>query len=163
MHDLQDWLGRQGAMIAEAVEIRREAIIGDVTARLVAGFPQLCYDAARPDAMLFQMTTLRETPRRFHRLMRATLMFHSLAVIEREYAWGIPVMQRYNVERVHMLSQVRFYGEAVRAFVPLDLDDALAYQHLIGHVTFTINQIFDRACRVQAAPGRIVASLAVGS
>ena len=77
-----------------------------------------------------------------HRLVQVLLCLQSLEVIEREYRWGWPVVQRYGVERHHMLAQARWYFDAARVYVTLPHEDraqmnelAMAILRIIEEVT----------------------------
>ena len=94
MLKFEAWLAGRGPSIAEALEKQREQICESVSNQLATNFPKLCYDPTRYDAVAFQELTYHETPRRFHRLLQVLLRLQSLAVIEREYRWGWPVVQR---------------------------------------------------------------------
>jgi hypothetical protein len=109
--------------------------------RLAAAFPNLCYDPTRTDALVFQQHSFHETPRRFHRLLQVLLHFQASIVIEREYSWGWKILQRYGVERYHMLAQVRFYFEESRANVQLEAEDAVQFARLEAMILQVIEQV----------------------
>src|SRR3954469_10737766 len=124
MLTLDTWLATRGPGFATVLESRREQICDMVAARLASAFPTLCYDPHRPDALEFQRITFYQTPRRFHRLIQVVLLLQSLEVIEREYRWGWPLLQRFGVTQQHMLSQARWYFEVSYALTtpdPIDM------------------------------------------
>lgn len=123
MLPLEEWLAARGEHYAVALEGRREAVCHAVSERLALTFPNLCYDPARPDAAEFQQLVYDKTPQRFHRLVQVVLRLQSIVIIEREYRWGWPILQRYHVEQLHLISHVRWYFEAARKFVPLERTD----------------------------------------
>jgi hypothetical protein len=158
MQSLEAWLAERGPQVAAALEQKRESICEIVAARLETTYPRLCYDPGRSDALAFQQQTFRETPRRFHRLMQVLLQFHAPEVIERGYRWGWALLQRYGVERSHLLTQVRSYFEAAHANAALDAIDRaylrdleVTVLHIIGEITTRHNQ-----CRaIGASMGRL--------
>jgi len=141
---LDAWLARRGNVVAATLDSSHESICDRVSARLAAQFPTLCYDAGRPDAYAFQQHTFHETPRRFHRLLQVLLQFQALEVIEREYRWGWPILQRYGVDQRHLLAQVQFYFEAVRDVAPLDGDD----QEPLAELEAAILQVVEQVTRL---------------
>jgi hypothetical protein len=141
MLTLDAWLATRGPGFAGVLESQREQICDVVAARLASAFPTLCYDAHRPDALEFQRLTFHQTPRRFHRLMQVVLLLQSLQVIEREYRWGWPILQRYGVGRQHLLSQVRWYFEGMHALTAPDPIDAPYLEALEAKVLQMIEQI----------------------
>jgi hypothetical protein len=141
MLTLEEWLAQRGAGLATALDNHRELICGTVSTRLATSFPTLCYDASRADAQAFQQHTYHETPRRFHRLLQVMLHFQAIEVIEREYRWGWPVLQRYGVERYHLLAQVRFYFEAARAHLRIGEADRTQLEELEAMILQIISQV----------------------
>jgi hypothetical protein len=125
MHPFNQWLEERGGQVASTINPHAEQICERVSARLAAAFPNLCFDPLRFDATSFQRQAFRETPRRFHRLLQVVLLCHSTAIIEREYRWGWKLLARFNVDRHHMLTQVRWYFEELFASVQLSGDDTL--------------------------------------
>ena len=130
MIPLEEWLAVRGEHYATALDAHREAICRAVTERLVATYPMLCYDVSRPDAADFQQTVYDKTPRRFHRLIQVVLRLQSIVVIEREYRWGWPILQRYQIEQAHLISHVRWYFEASRKYAPLTRTDRRPFAQL---------------------------------
>ena len=149
MLTLEKWLAHRGAGMAAALDNRRETICGTVSARLATSFPKLCYDESRADALAFQQHAYHETPRRFHRLLQVLLQFQSIEVIEREYRWGWPVLQRHGVERHHLLAQVQFYFEAARAHLPIDDIDLKLLDELETAILQIISQVTHTLVAVQ--------------
>jgi hypothetical protein len=141
MLTLDAWLATRGPGFATAIDARREPICDLVATRMASAFPSLCYDPHRPDALEFQRLTYQQTPRRFHRLMQVVLLLQTPEVIEREYRWGWPILQRYGVGRQHMLSHVRWYFEVTRALTALDPLDAPYIEMLEDKVLQMIEQI----------------------
>lgn len=123
MVPLDEWLAIRGEQYAAVLEERRDQVCRAVTERLAATFPSLCYDPLRPDALAFQQLAYDRTPRRFHRLIQVVLRLQSVVVIEREYRWGWPILQRHNVGQMHLLAHVRWYFEAARRFAPPERAD----------------------------------------
>jgi hypothetical protein len=134
MATLEAWLEANGGRVAALLEDQRDLICDLVSNRLSTAFPSLCYDPARPDAVAFQRLTFIETPRRFHRLMQVVLRFQTLMVIDREYRWGWPIMQRFGVSRHHILSHVRWYFDVVRTSSTLDTADLPYIEQLSSRV-----------------------------
>lgn len=141
MHHLDPWLAQRGPALAVALESQREPICDEVASRLATTFPTLCYDPGRPDAQQFQQQTYQETPRRFHRLIQVLLLFQTLSVIEREYRWGWPLLQRYGVERRHLLTHIRFYFEGTRAKVALSAEDVANLALLEAEILAIVEQV----------------------
>jgi hypothetical protein len=125
METLEAWLERRGDALAAAFEGRRETICERVAERLAAAYPSLCYDPTRPDAETFQQLAFRNTPIRFHRLVQTALRFRLPAIFQREYAWARPIMYRHGVREEHMVAQIRWYFEEIRAAVSMSEGDAL--------------------------------------
>ena len=107
------------------LRVQGEAICEECSQRLAATFPQLCYDAERPDAAAFQRITFRETPRRFHALVLAILRFQTCSLVDQEYGWAIPILARYGVTRNEIIANIRFYFDAVRHHVTLHSQDRI--------------------------------------
>ncbi len=141
MLTLDTWLATRGPGFAMVLEAQREPLCDMVAARMSSTFPTLCYDTRRPDALEFQQLTFRQTPRRFHRLIQVVLLLQTLEVIEREYRWGWPILQRYGVARQHLLSQVRWYFEVSHALTMPDPIDAPYLEMLEDKVIQIIDQI----------------------
>jgi hypothetical protein len=141
MLKLEAWLAGYGSGIAAALEYQREPICDIVSNQLATRFPTLCYDSTRCDAIAFQQLTYHETPRRFHRLLQVLLCLQSLEVIEREYRWGWPVVQRCGVERHHLLAQVRWYFDAARVYVPLQHEDHAQMNELAATILRIIEEV----------------------
>lgn len=141
MLTLDTWLATRGPGFASVVESRREPICDMVAARLASAFPSLCYDPQRPDAFEFQKLTFHQTPRRFHRLIQVVLLLQTPEVIDREYRWGWPILQRYGVGRQHVLSQARWYFEATRTLTTPDPLDTLYLNALEEKALGMIDQI----------------------
>jgi hypothetical protein len=141
MRALELWLAQRGPTLASTLDSSREPICDMVSTRLANSFPLLCYDPSRTDAVPFQQNTFHETPRRFHRLLLVLLNFQALNVIEREYRWGWSLLQRYGVERYHLLAQVRFYFEAAQANVRLDGEDRAQIERLEAMILRTIERV----------------------
>lgn len=135
------WLATRGPEIAKSLDSQRDQICGIVSTRLATVFPTLCYDTSRPDAAYFQQHTFVEVPRRFQRVLQAVLMFQSLAVMEQEYRWGWSILPSYGVTRQHMLTQVRWYFDALRISLPLDAADSLHLSTLEGSILEIIDRI----------------------
>jgi hypothetical protein len=144
MLTLDTWLATRGPGFATLVESRREPICDLVAARLASAFPSLCYDPQRPDALEFQRLTYHQTPRRFHRLIQVVLLLQTPEVIDREYRWGWPILQRYGVGRQHVLSQVRWYFEATRTLTTPDPLDAPYLEALEDKALQIIDQIITK-------------------
>ena len=96
---LEQWLFNSGPAYAERLEAQADPLCRSVTTLMMTAYPDLCYLPNRPDAATFQQRTFTETPKRFHRLMQVVLRFQTLMVIDREYRWGWPIMQRFGVSR----------------------------------------------------------------
>jgi hypothetical protein len=141
MLTFDSWLATRGPGFAMVLESQREKICDSVASRLASAFPTLCYDPNRPDALEFQQLTYSQTPRRFHRLIQVVLLLQSLEVIEREYRWGWPILQRYGVGRQHLLSQVHWYFEGSHALAAPDPVDVPYLEALEGKVLQMIEQI----------------------
>jgi hypothetical protein len=154
------WLADRGAPVADAISTHGESICERVSSRMMATFPNLCFDPLRFDAASFQKQAFRETPRRFHRLLQVVLLCNSMNLIEREYRWGWRILSRMHVERRHMLAQVRWYFEEIFSQVPLINDDKLqliemrdSVLHMIEQITATTPQLSDQARRRQRVNG----------
>ncbi len=141
MVPLDEWLAVRGEQYAAMLDMRREHICRAVSERLMHAFPSLCYDPARPDATEFQQLAYERTPRRFHRLIQVVLRLQSIAVIEREYRWGWPILQRYHVERIHLISHIHWYFEAARKFAPLERGDRKPFALLEAAVVRIVHSI----------------------
>lgn len=141
MDELDRWMAQHGRDVAQALDRHRDAICVAVAAELRARFPRLCLDALRPDAAAFQELAYSETPRRFHRLIQAALLFRSRAIIVREYAWGMGTLYSYGVRPHHMLTQVRLYQTVAREQVALPPAAAHSFDRLIDHVALVIDQL----------------------
>lgn len=120
-------LSTYGKPLAVALDAQRDPICEDVTARMRAAFPALCYDPLRADAEIFQETMYHETPRRFHRVLQTMLRLRSISVLERQYRWAWGIVQRYGVEGHHLVAQARWYFDAAHNYVP---DTTPGYAHL---------------------------------
>ena len=127
--------------MASALDDQREQICAEVTARMAAAFPLLCYDPTRPDAIAFQQQTFRETPQRLHRLIQAVLRFHVLTVVEHEYQWGWTILPRYGVEQHHLLAQMRFYFAEARARAMMSSEDRTSFDSLEATILQIIEDI----------------------
>jgi hypothetical protein len=140
MATLETWLESSGARVAAQLDDQRDLICDLVSNRLSVAFPSLCYDPSRPDAVAFQRLSFIETPRRFHRLMQVVLRFQTLMVIDREYRWGWPIMQRFGVSRHHILSHVRWYFDVVRTSSTIDSADLPYIEQLASRVLQIVGQ-----------------------
>jgi hypothetical protein len=141
MDELDHWMTHHGRDVAQALERQRDPICHAVSAELRVRFPLLCLEASRPDGAAFQELAFTETPRRFHRLIQAALLFRSRAVIVREYAWGMGVLYGYGVTPHHMLTQVRLYQMIARERVSFAPGSTHLFDHLIDHVALVIDQL----------------------
>lgn len=141
MVPLDEWLAVRGEQYAALLDVRREHICRAVTERLMGAFPSLCYDPTRPDAAEFQQLVYERTPRRFHRLIQVVLRLQSVAVIEREYRWGWPILQRYHVERVHLIAHIHWYFEAARKFAPPERNDRKPFALLEAAIVRIVHSI----------------------
>lgn len=157
MSTLEQWLFNSGPSYAERLEAQAEPICRSVTTLMMTAYPDLCYLPNRPDAAAFQQRTFLETPRRFHRLIQVVLQLQSLSVIDYEYRWGWPVLQRYGVGAVHLLTHARWYFENARRLVPTGPNDqpyVLALEsrtHTI--IEMVVMQPFDQGIAI-GSPGR---------
>lgn len=134
------WLQSNGATLAAALEGQRDAICVALTARIASSFPMLCYDHSRFDGRTFQQQMLRRTPQRLHALMQSALRLQNLDIIEREYRWAWPLVQRYGVTRQHLIAQVYWYFEVSRSLTRLEDADRFALNELEKAVVATIEQ-----------------------
>jgi len=141
MVPLDEWLAVRGEQYAALLDTRREHICRAVTERLMQAFPSLCYDPSRPDATEFQQLVYDRTPRRFHRLIQVVLRLQSVAVIEREYRWGWPILQRYHVQQIHLISHIHWYFEAARKFAPPERTDRRPFALLEATITRIVHSI----------------------
>jgi hypothetical protein len=141
MVPLDEWLAVRGDQYAALLDMQREHICRAVSERLKHAFPTLCYDPSRPDATEFQQMVYERTPHRFHRLIQVVLRLQSISVIEREYRWGWPVLQRYRVEQVHLISHIRWYFEAARKFAPLARTDRRPFAQLEARIIQIVQSI----------------------
>ncbi len=123
MQSLETWLGARGSTLAQALDKQRDMICDQVTRKLATSYPDLCPNLPSEDPELSQQIMFQQTPQRFHTMLLAALRFGTLAIIEREYRWLWGIVQRFGVERPHLLQQVRWYFEAARACAPLSLED----------------------------------------
>lgn len=114
MSDLKEWLIERGPAVARILAAEGDHICAAVSARLDRTFPDLCNDPSRPDREAFRHATVVRSPQRLHALVRLALMSHSLAVFEREYVWLWGVVQRYGVERRHLLGMAGWYFNTAR-------------------------------------------------
>ena len=120
---LEQWLFNSGPAYAERLEAQADPLCRSVTTLMMTAYPDLCYLPNRPDAATFQQRAFTETPRRFHRLMQVVLQLQSLSVVEYEYRWGWPVLQRFGVGAVHLLTHSRWYFENARRLAPSGPND----------------------------------------
>ncbi len=123
MQSLETWLGARGHILAQTLDLRRDAICEQVTRKLATSYPDLCPNLPAEDPEISQQIMFQQTPQRFHTMLLAALRFGTLAIIEREYRWLWGIVQRFGVERLHLLQQVRWYFEAVDTLVQLSLED----------------------------------------
>lgn len=123
MQSLETWLGARGPVLAQALDLQRDVICDYVTRRLATNYPDLCPNLPAEDPELSQQIMFQQTPQRFHIMLLAALRFRTLAVVEREYRWLWGIVQRFGVERSHLLQQVNWYFEAARASVTLSIED----------------------------------------
>lgn len=123
MQSFETWLGTRGPVLAQALDARRDTICDQVTRNLAAAFPALCPTLSEEDPELSQLIMFQQTPRRFHVMLLAALRFRALVVVEREYRWLWGIVQRFGVERSHLLQQVHLYFEAARAHAQLSSED----------------------------------------
>ncbi len=123
MQSLETWLGAHGHTLAQALDTQRDIICDQVTRKLATTYPDLCPNLPSEDPELSQQIMFQQTPQRFHTMLLAALRFGTLAIIEREYRWLWGIVQRFGVERPHLLQQVRWYFEAARTCAPLSLED----------------------------------------
>jgi hypothetical protein len=130
MQSLETWLGARGPMMAQALDMQRDMICEHVTRKLATSFPDLCPNLPSEDPELSQQIMFQQTPHRFHVMLLAALRFRTLSVVEREYRWLWGIVQRFGVERSHLLQQVRWYFEAARIFAPLSLEDLAWFKAL---------------------------------
>ncbi|MGQ9550458.1 MAG: hypothetical protein ACUVSY_16550 [Roseiflexus sp.] len=141
MQSLEAWLGTRGPALAQALDAQRSAICEEVSRRLRAEYPDLCPNLSSDDPELSQQIMFQQTPQRFHVILLAALRFHTLAVVEREYRWLWGIVQRFGVNRLHLLQQVRWYFEAAQMFAPLSHEDRTCLTQLesaIEHMILTI-------------------------
>ena len=150
MSTLEQWLAQRGSGMALALDNYREPICGTVSTRLATSYPTLCYDSSRADALAFQQHTYHETPRRFHRLLQVLLHFQSIEVIEREYRWGWPVLQRHGVKSHHLLAQVQFYFEAAHSHLIFEDLDRTQLDELETAILQIITQVTHTPTAAQA-------------
>lgn len=141
----ESWLMNNGGTLAAALDAHRDVICTTLTARLAAAFPMLCYDPNRSDSHAFHQQTLRRTPHRLHSLIQASLRLRSLAIVEREYRWAWPLVQRYGVTRQHLIAQVYWYFEVARSVVRLEDADRAA----LNALEISVVQIVERATIVE--------------
>ncbi len=123
MQSLETWLGARGPILAQTLDLQRDVICDYVTRRLAAHYPDLCPNLPAEDPELSQQVMFQQTPHRFHVMLLAALRFRTLAVVEREYRWLWGIVQRFGVERSHLLQQVNWYFEAARTFAALSNED----------------------------------------
>jgi hypothetical protein len=123
MQSLETWLGARGYTLAQTLDLQRDVICEQVTRKLATNYPDLCPNLPAEDPELSQQIMFQQTPQRFHTMLLAALRFGTLAIIEREYCWLWGIVQRFGVERSHLLQQVRWYFEATRTLVQLSLED----------------------------------------
>ena len=110
-----------GSSLAAALDAHREKICTTLSSRLAASFPMLCYDYSRIDGRAFQQMMLRRTPQRLHTLIQTALRTNNLLLIEREYKWVWIIVQRFGVNRQHLIAQVYWYFDVART---LEFEDA---------------------------------------
>lgn len=123
MQSLEAWLSTRGSILAQALDMQRQAICEEVTRKLATSYPDLCPNLPAEDPELSQQVMFQQTPHRFHVMLLAALRFGTLTVIEREYRWLWGIVRRFGVERSHLLQQVRWYFEVSRALAPISAED----------------------------------------
>lgn len=142
LHDA--WMRTNSRSLAAALDAQREAICAALTMRLGAAFPMLCYDPERFDGRGFQQMTMRRTPLRVHKLIQTALRLQNLSLIEREYRWAWPLVQRFGVHRQHLIAQVNWYFEVAHTLTRLEDADRAALHAL----EVAVIQMVERATAV---------------
>lgn len=147
MQSLETWLGARGYILAQTLDRQRDVICEQVTRKLATNYPDLCPNLPAEDPELSQQMMFQQTPHRFHTMLLAALRFGTLAIIEREYRWLWGIVQRFGVERSHLLQQVQWYFEAAKSCASLSLEDRAwlsvlesAIEQIIVNVTATPRQ-----------------------
>ncbi|MGB9752732.1 hypothetical protein [Roseiflexus castenholzii] len=144
MQSLETWLGARGSMLAQALDAQRDIICEHVARKLATNYPDLCPNLPAEDPELSQQIMFQQTPQRFHTMLLAALRFRTLAIVEREYRWLWGIVQRFGVERSHLLQQVHWYFEAARTFASLSLEDLAwlrALESAIEQIVLTITSV----------------------
>lgn len=136
-----DWLVNRGADYADRLDSQADPICKAVTILLITAYPDICYLPERTDAAAFQQHAVVETPRRFHRLIQVVLRLQTLTVVDHQYRWGWPLLQRFGVGSMHLLMLARWYFETSRQLVPPATGDQPYVLMLEGHVLSIIESI----------------------
>ena len=140
----ETWLQTNSDSLAAALDGQREAICATLTTRLLATFPRLCYDPKRVDGRAFQRMTMRQTPQRLHLLIQSALRLRNLGMIERQYRWGWPMVQRFGGHRQHLITHIYWYFEVARATLKLENSDRAALSALETEIV----QMVERATMI---------------